>query len=167
MPLFTMPKKAEIKQEETKSDKILTVEIKMQPKQDLPIIEEDYAILGCNKLKFYYLLYQKGKQEPLNRTTYSYLPDNDILENRILCEMYALKMLIEYLKMYNKNKIIVYSNIKDLDVIKNYSQIKDMCSMFRYKAKEIITLLDSYAVDIIFKEATAEIQEVIDGQNKI
>lgn len=167
MPLFTIQKKSEIQQEESKINKNIMEEIKTQPTANLPIIEEDYAILGCNKLKFYYILYKVGTTNPIKHIVHSYLPDNDILENRILCEMYALKTLIEYLKMYSMNKIIVYSNIKDLDVIKNYSQLRDMGSMFRYKAKEIITLLDSYSVNIIFKEATAEIQEVISSENRI
>ena len=166
MPLFTMPKKTEIKEDSQKDNKILTTEIKTQ-QESIPIItQEDYAILGSNKLKFYYILYSANKK-PFKNITHTYLPNDDILENKILTEMYALKVLIENLKRANKKEITIYSNIKNLDVIKNHSQLKDMGSMFRYKGKEIMTLLESYPSSITFKEINPKIQEVLDNENKI
>lgn len=170
MPLFNMPKKSVLNEFLSKDDNLIKEEIKPQIIEEFNGIKEDYAILGCNKLSFYYKVFLKDKKPFINKT-FTYLPDIDIFENKILMDMYALKILIEYLKKQGTESIIIYSNINNLDVIKDYSQLKDMGSMFRYKAREILELLNTYSLRINFKDINNEenykYKELIENENTI
>lgn len=168
MPLFNLPKKSTINDCLKSDDKISCEEIKTQIKENLPVIENDYAILGSNKLKFYYIIYNRNKK-PFKNITHTYLPDNDIFENKILIEMYALKVLLEQLKRENKKEIIIYTNISDLDLIKKYSEINNTGSMFRYKAREILAILENFKIKISFRDinSSEQIKEIVENENRI
>ena len=170
MPLFNMPKKSVLNEPLKKDDKLFKEEIKPQITENFGTIKEDYALLGSNKVSFYYNLFLKNKKPFLNKT-FTYLPDIDIFENKVLMDMYALKILIEYLKRQGTKSIIIYSNIKNLDVIKDYSNLDNTGSMFRYKAKEILELLNGYPIEINFKDINEEenykYKELIENENTI
>lgn len=168
MPLFTIPKKPVLNNDLIKDDKIIKEEIKTFKINDFKAIKEDYAILGSNNFKFYFIIYQIDKSEPNKNITYSYLPDNQELENKKLCELFALKVLIEYLKTYGIKVIKIYSHLT-LDDINKYSEIKNVGSMFRYKSSEILSLLNEYPVEINFIniEENQEIKEMVENENKV
>ena len=156
MPLFTINKKPLINDLKKENDKILMEEIKMQNSKDFVLNNKDYAIISCDSKKFYYILYCKN-QEPFKYIQYTYAPDVDILENKILLEMFALKVLLKQLKLLGKNSIIIYSNIKDYQMILTYSKIENSGSMLRYKANEIIEILNDYPIEITYESAKQEV----------
>ena len=170
MPLFTMSKKSSTNDFQNKDDKLIKEEIKPQITVEFISIDKDYAILGENNKMFYFKLFCKDIK-PLTYKVFTYTPTIEVFENRILLEMFSLKNLLEELKRQGKKSIIVYSNIDDSKINNDYSQIKDCSSMFRYKAKEIINLINDYKIEIIFenidKEENHKIKEMIENENEI
>ena len=112
MPLFTMPKKSEIKQDIIKDDKIIKEEIKPQIKPNFEDLKEEYAILGATDKKFYYILYLKNCA-PMKNVQYTYTSPKE-KDTQILLELYALKRLLE-----NQPEIVAFATLKNID-LNNY-----------------------------------------------
>lgn len=163
MPLFTMPKKSEIKQDIIKDDKIIKEETKPQIKPNFEDLKEEYAILGATDKKFYYILYLK-KCAPMKNVQYTYTSPEE-KDTQILLELFALKRLLEN-QFLTLDSIIVYCNL-DLPMIENYSNLTDCGSMFRYKAREIRNLLNEGQIKIDFRKPTDAMKELINNENQL
>lgn len=133
MPLFTMPKKLDLKEDKPKDDNLYIKEDKPQETKKKQSYTEDFAYCNYSSDKFYYIANSNnlGVVDRFQLT----MGSGDILV------LFSIKIALDYFKMVNIKNLTIYS-IYNLDEIIEFSKINDVGSMFRYKSREILRTLD-------------------------
>lgn len=133
MPLFTMPKKLDLKEDKPKDDNLFIKENKTQEIKEKQLYTEDFAYCSYSSNKFYYIAYTNNIGV-VDRFQLTYGAED-------LLVLFSIKIALDYFKMVNIKNLTIYS-IYNLDEIIEFSKIDDISSMFRYKAREILRTLD-------------------------